>query len=115
MKKYDFEKARQIIASTPQLASASLGIYEDWFWTAETIWEAGEFKKDIGVKVTVIAGIPGSSWGTPTLLLQLEDGTTRAIECFTGKSDGKDPSLGMGLGPMSSRSQADLPPLEAQQ
>ena len=46
MKNYNFNKAKQLIEeSKDNLASASLGMHEDWFWTAETIWEGGEYKR----------------------------------------------------------------------
>lgn len=48
MKNYDFSKAKQLIEENKEnLESASLGMHEDWFWTAETIWENGEYKKEL--------------------------------------------------------------------
>ena len=48
MKTYDFKKAKQIIEENKEnLVSASLGMHEDWFWTAETIYEEGEFKRQL--------------------------------------------------------------------
>jgi hypothetical protein len=48
MKKYDFLKAIKLIEDNKEnLESASLGMHEDWFWTAETIWENGEYKKEL--------------------------------------------------------------------
>lgn len=41
MKYYDYNKAKTLIESTPNLAEASLGMREDWFWTAKTVWEDG--------------------------------------------------------------------------
>lgn len=48
MKSYDYKKAKHIIEESKDcLESASLGMHEDWFWTAETIWENGEFKREL--------------------------------------------------------------------
>lgn len=48
MKSYDFKKAKAIIEENKDiLESASLGMHEDWYWTAETIWEDGEFKREL--------------------------------------------------------------------
>jgi len=54
-KGYDFIKARKIIDNEKEnLKLAVLGMYEDWFWTAEPIWENGEYGKDIPKKETEI-------------------------------------------------------------
>ena len=48
MKYYDYKKAKKLIeANRENLSSAALGMHEDWFWTAETIWENGEYKKEL--------------------------------------------------------------------
>ena len=48
MKTYDFSKAKQLIKENAEnLVSASLGMHEDWGWTAQTIWENGEFKHEL--------------------------------------------------------------------
>ena len=48
MKTYDFKKAKQIIKENESnLESASLGMHEDWCWTAETIWEDGKYVREL--------------------------------------------------------------------
>ena len=48
MKNYDFKKAKKIIEESKDcLESASLGMHEDWAWTGQTIFEDGEFKKEL--------------------------------------------------------------------
>ena len=48
MKTYDFSKAKQLISENAEnLVSASLGMHEDWAWTAETIWENGNYKREL--------------------------------------------------------------------
>lgn len=81
MKNYNFNKAKQLIAENSEnLESASLGMHEDWFWTAETIWENGNYKTELNDETT-IGYIAGSSWGTPTLQLSFKDGTEKMIAC----------------------------------
>jgi len=48
MKTYDYKKAKQLIEQSKDcLESASIGMHEDWFWTAQAIWEDGEFKAEL--------------------------------------------------------------------
>ena len=73
MRTYDFLKAKQLISENAEnLVSASLGMHEDWCWTAETIWENGEYKSNFPTDEETlekhkIAGINGSTWATPTM------------------------------------------------
>lgn len=148
MKYYDYNKARSIIAEYQStLKTSSLGIREDWCWTAETIWEDGKYSKHLfegdivsqskihrdvlakrleGIKDWKerfairdefskefgdidIAGICGSAWGTPQLMLEFQDGTQRAIEVSI--TDGDQESKGdrfLGLGCLSSPAQDDI-------
>lgn len=115
MKHYNFELARRIIdklVSLDVLETATLGMHEDWFWTAEEIWSEGKYKKDIilnnedfirvhteyidkrksGMSMLsnefndylpiLIGGIAGSDWATPTLQVELKDGTTKNFNCY---------------------------------
>ena len=48
MKTYDFSKAKQLIKENAEnLVNASLGMCEDWGWTAQTIWRNGEFEHEL--------------------------------------------------------------------
>lgn len=48
MKTYDYSKAKKIIEENKNnLKSAALGMHEDWLWTAETIFENGNYKKEL--------------------------------------------------------------------
>lgn len=48
MKTYDFNKAHAFIEQhKASIVSASLGMNEDWFWTAGTVFEDGEYKMDL--------------------------------------------------------------------
>lgn len=120
MKRYDFDLARKVIDklhSLDVLQEASLGMHEDWFWTAETVWEDGEYKKQIpsnqytadrfdeyvekrksgmsilsdecrGYDDIMIAGLVESHWATPVLSCELKNGSTETFNCFVGESEG---------------------------
>lgn len=91
MRHYDYKKARDIIKENKdKLKEASLGMSEDWFWTAETIWENGKYIRRL-TKNTEISGIDGSRWATPTLELWYKDGSSEMIPCYTGEKSGMRP------------------------
>ncbi len=116
MKNYDFKLAKNIIEKFHGLGvleEASLGMHEDWFWTAQTIWKDGAYiqelvdnqeelmkeydeKRQAGMsiisdecaeyhKTILIGGISGSSWATPVIQLQLKDGSTVDFNCYSGE------------------------------
>jgi len=110
MKNYNFNKAKQLIAENSEnLKSASLGMHEDWFWTAKTVWENGNYKIELNDETT-IGGISGSSWATPTLQLLFKDGTEKMIECSEGEADNDKPSF-FQLGVLSQSVQDNITPL----
>ncbi|HEM3626024.1 TPA: hypothetical protein U1C37_000410 [Streptococcus suis] len=86
--KYDFKKAKSLIeAERENIESAYLGMREDWYWTAESVYENGEFTVDLDT-VETIAGIPGSSWATPYLEIKYKDGSSKMVPCHDdGPSD----------------------------
>ena len=111
MKKYDFEKAKEIIEKEKDvLAEALLGMHEDWFWTGETIWENGEYKIELKEGVE-IAGICGSKWATPVIKLEYKDGSERFLECYKGESTGKKSEF-FQLGELSGPVQDSIAPIE---
>ena len=88
MKYYDYKKAKEIIKShldNPgkygKLLSASLGMNEDWNWTAETIWHNSKYLVKLTDK-TNIAGINKSYWATPVLELEFENEFTIKTPCY---------------------------------
>lgn len=117
MKHYDFEKAIALINKhKDEISSASLGMHEDWFWTAETVWEDDEFKRPFplndhamqrhnefilrrkeGMSLSsaecrqfddiLVSGIYGSGWATPSLQLVFLDGTDKMFSCFIGEEE----------------------------
>ena len=112
MNKYDFDKAKKLIREyKTDLIEASLGMHEDWFWTAEAIWKSGKYVRKLPTKTVaeklhqeykkerkngmslldkrvdkyksiLLGGIYGSGWATPTLCLEFENGTQRMIPCY---------------------------------
>lgn len=110
MKKYDFKKVKKIISDNKKkLESASLGMHEDWFYTAETVWESGEYAKDLDNK-TRIGGIDGSYWATPTLQLCFKDGSDKMIDVSVGESDDEKPDF-LKMGVLSKPVQDNITPL----
>jgi hypothetical protein len=135
MKRYNFKKAKQIIKASKNLSSASIGMHEDWFWTADKIWEDGKFlrklpsnadglnKKYVAYRKAgggvlsapknltshLICGIYESNWATPCIQLIFNDGSEKMIPCFSGKNSGSMPfSL---LGVLSGLVQDNITPL----
>jgi len=89
MKNYDFKLARTIIekfTSLTEVESVSMGMQEDWFWTADTVWENGEFKKPLNEE-TEIGGIQGSGWATPVIQVDLVNGESHVFNCY--QTDGE--------------------------
>jgi hypothetical protein len=110
MKKYDFKKAKNLIENASNLESATLGMHEDWFWTADTVFENGEFVTQLNDD-TEIGGINGSSWATPTLQLCFKDGTEENIEVSVGEND-KDKPIYFELGVLSKPLQDNRKPID---
>jgi hypothetical protein len=89
MKTYDFAKAQKFIEDNiSSINRASLGMDEDWFWTAETIFENGSFTKNLKSSKVDIGGINASTWATPTLEIEYKDGSIKKYNCYIGESDG---------------------------
>lgn len=103
MKDYDFKKAMEYINEhKEELLEVSLGMKEDWSWTAETIFSENEFKVDLTDEKLDIAGITGSGWATPAMLVETKDGEEKFIDCYKGESTSVKPSyfeLGVLSGP----------------
>lgn len=102
MRTYDYTTAKKMIQmKSDVISSASLGMLEDWFWTATTVYSDSKFDVNLDDKPE-IAGIKGSSWATPSLILNYKDGREELISCFTGDKDSEKPewfSLGVLSGP----------------
>jgi hypothetical protein len=110
VKKYDVKKVKAFIeANKERIKSVALGMYEDWFWTAEDVFENGAFRREL-IEGILIGGINGSRWGTPSMLVEYTDGTNEMIECYTGESEASQPSF-FTFGVLSGPCQSNLPAL----
>lgn len=90
-KKYDYELAQRIVQlKSDMIDEASLGMQEDWFWTAVTVYEDGKFLVDLSEEPE-IAGIVSSHWATPVMLLRYKDGREEFVDCYNGDSTGIRP------------------------
>ena len=78
---YDFAKAKKIIDENAEnIVSAALGMACDWFWTADTVWEDGEYKVDLLDPEVAIAGLRYSCWDKPILRLSDKDGRYKEFD-----------------------------------
>lgn len=91
MRYYDYEKAKLFIEQhKEEIKEASLGMHEDWWWTAETIFGDGKFTVELN-KDTMLGGINGSRWATPVLQVEYKDGTIKTYHCHdNGEQSGID-------------------------
>lgn len=83
MKNYDFDLAKKIIETfigITEVHEVSMGMHEDWFWTAEPVWENNEYQKSFNEKI--IGGIKGSTWATPVIQIDLKNGESHTFNCF---------------------------------
>lgn len=90
MKKYDTSFIKDYIEShREEIKEVSCGMKEDWFWTAETIYEENHFSEeyDWNSKSISVAGISGSTWATPVMEVCFKDGITEIVPCYF--NDGK--------------------------
>lgn len=110
MKEYDFETAHRYIEdNADNISIATLGISEDWFWTAERVFEDGKFLIDLTVDDVKIGGINGSDWTTPVMAVEYKDGTEKIADCYIGVStDDRPPFFIESLGVLSQPAQEDF-------
>lgn len=115
MKNYAFKKAKTFIENHREtISEVSLGMNEDWFWTAETIFQDNAFAVDLDDPELKIGGINGSSWATPTMEVTYFDGDSEKIEVSEGEFDlpvadrlEKEFMVKGGLGVLSAPAQED--------
>lgn len=87
MKNYNFTLAKMITLTSSGLERAELGFHEDWFWTAEEIWNDKKGFIDSVFEEKKIAGINGSFWATPVIQLTFKCGKVEVIECSIGDNE----------------------------
>lgn len=82
MKKYDYNKIKKFIEKNKQnIKSVNLGMYEDWSWTSDCIYENGEFIIGLSEN-TKIAGINASTFATPAMEVEFQDGTSSIYNAY---------------------------------
>jgi len=113
MKKYDFAKAKRLIEENQEhIQDAYLGMYEDWFWTGEEVFNDEDgFTVNLD-SVETIASISGSSWATPCLRVSLKSGADKCIACFVDDGAPKSGGIPFALGVLSGPVQDNMPQLE---
>ncbi len=85
MKKYNAKFIKDYIEKNrDKIDTVSCGMREDWGWTADTVYENGEFKKGFRWNSSFIEvmGIIGSCWATPVMNITLKNGKTEVVECW---------------------------------
>lgn len=85
MNRYDTEFIKSYISENKDtIESVSCGMKEDWNFTAQTVYENGEFcqKFNWNSKSIKVAGISGSIWATPVMEVYFKDGSTLLVPCF---------------------------------
>lgn len=81
-KSYDPQKIKSIIDSNiDQIECAICGTSSDWHYTAETVYENGEYLIDLdGKEFVEIAGIRGSDWDSPVMVVYFNDGSSETYD-----------------------------------
>lgn len=80
-KHYNYPKAKAICEERKPI-TATLGMLEDWSWTAEEVWKDGNFLVPTDDTKYKIGGISSSNWATPSLLLDFGNGEEVMVVCF---------------------------------
>lgn len=85
MKKYCTKLIKEYVEKNNDvIESIYCGMREDWSWTAELIYENGEFLSDYNWnnENISVAGISGSTWATPVMEILFKDGRSKIISCW---------------------------------
>lgn len=110
MKSYNEIKVYQYINNNIDIIeTVYIGMYEDWWWTAESIFENVGEKFDISVFEDI--SLHESYWATPSMLVRFMDGSERLFDVSKGESDGKKDVTDIH-GALSIETQNSLPKLE---
>ena len=102
MKKYDYDFIRNVlneVIKDDNVIEVSLGMKEDWFWTAQAIWtrahglerldsfsdEDNTTIEDAVTDHTKIGGIVGSQWATPVICVEYAKGEKAWFYAYPAK------------------------------
>lgn len=108
MKKYDFKKVAAYIQEHKEsLVVVTVGMKEDWFWTAEEVYRDDEMIVDLGYESLTLGGIDGSCWATPTMQAVFKDGREVWEPVYKGESSDTRPA-GFSHGCLSGPCQEEI-------
>jgi hypothetical protein len=79
MNTLDWKKLEKFIEERKPV-SVDAGILNDWFWTADTVYENGEWKDRDRAYVT-------SSWATPGFKAEMENGDVIEVVAMTEETE----------------------------
>lgn len=85
MNHYDTKFIKQYIEDNKErIDYVECGMKEDWNWTAETVYEDGQFCKEFKWERDrlEVAHIDGSYWASPIMLVHLKNGNITHVECW---------------------------------
>jgi hypothetical protein len=111
MRNYSLDALKKIIARYPTVTRISLGMYEDWWWTAQEVYTLSTGLTWNGTDA--LGGIKGSTWATPAAMVELADGNTLMLPCYVQQGEQEERNGRAALGCLSGPAQDALPPLES--
>lgn len=101
MANYDYKAMKAFIQKySDHIDQVQAGMTEDWFWTAETIYENGSFTINLDDEPE-IGGIKGSKWATPSMLVTMKDGEDRWVDSYVGAEPSGNKPEWLELGVLS--------------
>lgn len=95
MKKYNTVFIKNYIEEHKgEIESVQCGMREDWNWTAETVFENGQYSMDYdwNSENISVAGISGSTWATPIMEILFKDGRREILDCYKDDEEQEDAS-----------------------
>lgn len=93
MKKYNAKLIRDFVETNKiKIKTVHLGMKEDWMWTNKLLYDAdnGGYQFDLGDGDVKVAGITGSYWATPVMLVHFKDGKVEVLPCYSDDSEEAD-------------------------
>jgi hypothetical protein len=94
-KYYDPSKIKEIIEGRKaDVVCAEVGMAEDWFWTAETIYKDGKYTKSMSGNTVEIAGIISSYWATPEMRLLMQNGDILIFQVWFEPTEEQEAAYG---------------------
>lgn len=95
MKKYNAKLIHDFVeANKIEIKTVHLGMKEDWMWTNKLLYDTdnGGYQFELGDGDVRVAGITGSYWATPIMVICYADEKAEVIPCYS--DDGEEVSEG---------------------